>query len=73
MIGMFAFMGMMFSTCALTFLIMKDDERSIPYVLLNLYQALLLADGNGAEAIQLCIVLYSVLQCVMLYYFDYSI
>ena len=51
MIGMFAFMGMMFFTFALTFLIMKDDERSIPYVLLNLYQALLLTDGNGAQAI----------------------
>lgn len=51
MIGMFAFMGMMFVTFAFTFLTMKDDNRSITYVLLNLYQALFLTDSDGAESI----------------------
>lgn len=51
MIGMFTFMGMMFVTFAFTFLTMKDDDRSVAYVLLNLYQALFLTDSDGAEGI----------------------
>ncbi|CAE7357353.1 unnamed protein product [Symbiodinium microadriaticum] len=48
---MFTFMGMMFVTFALTFLTLKDEDRSPGYVLLNLFQALFLTDSDGAESI----------------------
>jgi len=48
---MFTFMGMMFVTFALTFLTLKDEDRSSGYVLLNLFQALFLTDSDGAESI----------------------
>ncbi|CAE7832757.1 unnamed protein product [Symbiodinium sp. CCMP2592] len=44
-------LGMMFVTFALTFLTLKDEDRSSGYVLLNLFQALFLTDSDGAESI----------------------
>mmetsp|Transcript_168797 Transcript_168797/g.542505 ORF Transcript_168797/g.542505 Transcript_168797/m.542505 type:complete len:902 (+) Transcript_168797:127-2832(+) len=49
--GMFIFMGIIFTTFSLAFLIFKDANRSAGFVLLYLYEALFLADRESAESI----------------------
>jgi len=49
--GMFLLMTMVFATFSFAFIIFKDKDRSIGFVLLYVYQALFLSDGDASEAI----------------------
>jgi len=49
--GMFLFMAMVFATFASVFVIFKDANRSIGFVLAYVYQALVLADRDSAQTI----------------------
>merc|ERR1740121_1017570 len=49
--GMFLLMTMVFAMFSAAFIIFKDKDRSIGFVLIYLYQALFLSDGDAADAI----------------------
>eukprot|EP00931_Biecheleriopsis_adriatica_P075084 TRINITY_DN49030_c0_g1_i1.p1 TRINITY_DN49030_c0_g1~~TRINITY_DN49030_c0_g1_i1.p1 ORF type:complete len:921 (+),score=140.69 TRINITY_DN49030_c0_g1_i1:1-2763(+) len=51
MVGMFTLMAIAFFSFASVFVIFKDDDRSFVFVLLYLYQMLVLADRDSGEMI----------------------
>lgn len=51
MMGMFAFMGIVLCSFSFVFLIFRDDDRSVFFVLVYLFQMLVLSDRDAAEAI----------------------